>query len=186
MDWRVLLVGTAGGFGRAEFADAGGAECRRHALHPKRAEDVDHQRRVRGRVHRVRESERRKIHGVHRGTHLPGIQAGQRRAQDGDSRQLDDADLPGKLQGAKRKRAARNRARAHRGVQYFKCRAVHAGRVVCGRGEKRSGDGVEVFERAESVWKTNWRLRDDEGKAGRDGHSDSGGGVDGLPLGGKH
>ena len=37
---------------------------------------------------------------------FPGIQAGERRAQDGDSRELDDADLSGKLQGAEGKRAA--------------------------------------------------------------------------------
>ena len=43
---------------------------------------------------------------IHRGAHVSGIQAGQRRAQDGHSRQLDDADISGELQGSQGKSAA--------------------------------------------------------------------------------
>ena len=63
---RVLPVGAAGGFGRAKFAHARRAFARRALVDPERAENVDHQRRLRRRVHRLRESGRRKIFLLHR------------------------------------------------------------------------------------------------------------------------
>ncbi len=54
----------------AECTDARGAFAGRPALDPERPEDVDHQRRLRGCLHRVRKSERREIFGVHRRARL--------------------------------------------------------------------------------------------------------------------
>ena len=136
IDRRVLPFGTASRKRRAEFADARGTEQGRHALHPERAEDVDHQRGIRGSVRGVRQGGWRKVHRVHRGAEIPRLQTRQRRTQDGDSRQLDDADFPGKLHGAEGKRAARNRPRAHRRVQRAERGAVYAGRF--GRWRDRS------------------------------------------------
>src|SRR5437667_24743 len=79
-----------------------------------------------------------------------------------------------------------SRPRAHRGVQHSECGAIHAGRFLRGRLEARADGLLEICERAQSVWKTDWRFRIDEGKAGGDGHPDFRGGIDGVPFGGKH
>ncbi len=93
---------------------------------------------------------------------------------------------PGKLQSAQGKPAARNRARAHCGVQYPECWALHARCFRRRRLEARAHDLREVLQRAQSVREANWRFRFDEGKTGGDGHSDFRRGIDGVPLGGKH
>jgi len=61
VDWGLLPFGTASRFGRAELSDARGTQQRRHALYPQWAENVDYQRRLRGRLHRFCESGRRKV-----------------------------------------------------------------------------------------------------------------------------
>ena len=43
----------------------------RHALRPQRPEDVDHQRRLRGPVHGLRQGRRREVHGVSGGARVP-------------------------------------------------------------------------------------------------------------------
>ncbi len=74
-DRGVLFVGAASGFGCAEFIDARGIEYRGYALHFEWAEDVDHERRVRGFVCGVRESRWREIYRVHCGASISGMQA---------------------------------------------------------------------------------------------------------------
>src|SRR5260370_27663108 len=100
------------------------------------------------------------------------MQTWQRRTQDGDSREFDDAGVFGKLQSDEGKFAARDRARAHCGVQHFECGAIYVGRVLCGRFEECADDFVEVCEGAEGVREADWRLWTDEGKTGGDGDSD--------------
>ena len=46
------------------------------ALHPQRPEDVDHQRRLRGSLHRIRQSRRREVHGVSGGARMSRRAAG--------------------------------------------------------------------------------------------------------------
>jgi len=70
--------------------------------------------------------------------------------------------------------------------QYFECRAVHAGSLVRRRIEARAHGPLRSIARAESLPQTDWRIRDDERKAGGDGHPDFRGGIHGVPLGGKH
>src|SRR5438876_377564 len=123
---------------------------------------------------------------LYRRTYFPRLQARQRRAQDGHPRQLDHSDFPGKLQSAQGKPAPRNRPRPHRGVQYLECWALYARRFLRGRIKACTGELLEVREGTQSIWKTDWRLRLDEGKAGGDGHPDFRRGIDGLPFIGKH
>src|SRR5882757_8453999 len=106
IDWRVLLERATSGIGCAEFADARGIERRGNALRTERAKDVDYERRVRGLVHCVREDWRGKVYGVYRRAEFRGMQTRERRTQDGDSREFDDAGVSGKLQSAERKPAA--------------------------------------------------------------------------------
>src|SRR5580693_6674132 len=114
------------------------------------------------------------------------MQAWERRAQDGDSWKLDDPGVSGKLQSAEGKRASRNRARAHCGVQHFECGAVHPGSFGGRRIKVCADDGVEVYEGTESVWQADWRVRVDEGKTSGDGDPDLRGGVDGVPEFGEY
>ncbi len=55
VDRRVLSLRATSWVRRAKFPDARRTEQRRYALHPQRAEDVDHQWRFRGRLHCIRE-----------------------------------------------------------------------------------------------------------------------------------
>ena len=66
--------------GRARRQDQSRALRRRKALRPQRTEDVDHQRRLRGRVHRVRKGRWRDVYGVYRRTYLSGRFSSSRRA----------------------------------------------------------------------------------------------------------
>ena len=52
------------GLGRAGRAHPRRSLARRHALHPQRPEDVDHQRRRGRSVHGLRQNRRREVHGV--------------------------------------------------------------------------------------------------------------------------
>ncbi len=88
------------------------SDARRQALHPQRPENVDHQRRLCGPVHRVRESRRRKVHGVPGRTRVARRFARRGRTEDGDQGQLDHGRLSRQREGAGRKRAGRSRAAA--------------------------------------------------------------------------
>ena len=66
----------------------------RRQLPPVGREDVDHQRRLRGIVHRLREGRRRALLGVHRRARVRRRHERQRRAQDGTARLVDDAAAP--------------------------------------------------------------------------------------------
>jgi len=67
---------------------------------------------------------------------------------------------------------------------------LNAGRFTLGAscvgGSKHVLMTSSNMRRSASVWKTDWRLRPNEGKAGGDGRSDFRGGIDGVPLGGEH
>ena len=52
---------------------------------------------------------------------------------------------------AEGKFAARNRARAHRGVQHAECGAIFAGRILPGRSEENAGSFLEVLEGANGI-----------------------------------
>ena len=147
----LLPVGAAGGFGRAGVAHARGAFAGRQELDSERAENVDHERRIRGRVHGVRESGRREIFLLHRGARHAGIFRGRGRKKDGHPGQLDGAAIFRECAGAEGKPAARNRARAHCGVQHAECGALLARRVLPGRREEDSGSFVEICEGADGI-----------------------------------
>ena len=79
----LLPLGAAGRLGRAELAHARRAFARRQKLDPERPENVDHQRRLCRRVHRLRESGRRKIFLLHRRARLSRLFRRRRRKKDG-------------------------------------------------------------------------------------------------------
>jgi len=86
------------------------------------------------------------------------------RAQDGNSRELDDADLPGELQGAK-ENVLHEIGEAERcGVQYFERRAVYAGRSCVGERERPTTSST-ICEGAQGVRKTDRPFWNDPGKA---------------------
>ena len=95
-------------------------------LASERAEDVDHERRIRRRLHCVRESGRREIFVLHRGARHAGIHRRRRRKEDGHPGQFDGAAIFRERGDTEGKSAARNRARAHRGVQHAECGAIFA------------------------------------------------------------
>ena len=86
----------------------------------------------------------------------------------------------------KGERAARNRPRTHRGVQYFERRPLHPWGVRRWRLKARTARCFQIFERKKGFRQVHRRLRLDEGKAGRNGHSDFRRGVHGLSLGWEH
>ena len=79
---------------------------------------------------------------------FPGFLRGRGRKKDGPEGQLDDGHLFRELPGAQGKSAARNRPRAHRGLQYFERRKVQPGRVLHRRLQGHARNRVEVRERA--------------------------------------
>ena len=91
---RLLLpFGAAGRFRRAGLPHARRAFARRQALGAQRPEDVDHQRRLCRRLHRLRQSGRREILLLHRGARLSRFLRRRRREKNGPARQLHRADL---------------------------------------------------------------------------------------------
>ena len=114
-------------------------------------------------------------------THVPRLQARQRRAQDGHPWQLHHSNLPGKLQGPEGKRAPRNRPRTYRRIQRAECRTLYVGCFLRGRFQARAHDRFQIFQRAQSLRQIDRRIRFDEGKAGGNGHPDVRRGVDDLP-----
>ena len=122
----------------------------RRQLGPQRREDVDHQRRLRRRLHRLRAGRRRSVHRLHRRARVRR-QVGQRRAQDGAARLVDDADPAAGREGAGGEPARRDRQGAQGRAEHAELRPLQAGRDVqrrVPRGDRRSG---EVCEAAEAV-----------------------------------
>ena len=113
----------------------------RQALHPERPEDVDHQRRRGGPLHRLRQDRRREIHGVPGGARVPGRAAGRRRKEDGHQGQLHHRGLFRQRQSAGGERAGRDRPRAHHRVQHPEPRASEAGAI---RGRRRQGSAARI------------------------------------------
>ena len=108
----LLPLRAASRIGRASRAHARRAFSRRQELDSERPEDVDHQRRLRRRLHRLRESRRREILLLHRRARLSRLLRRRRRKKDGPEGQLDRADLFRELPGAQRKSAASKSAAA--------------------------------------------------------------------------
>ena len=77
-------------------------------------EDVDHQRRLRRSVHRLREGRRRALHRVHRRARVRRRHERQGRAQDGPARLVDDAADPAGRDGAGGRTCSARSARATR------------------------------------------------------------------------
>ena len=91
--WRLRAERSGLGLRRAERARTSRPPARRQ-LPPLGREDVDHQRRLRGSVHRLREGRRRALLGVHCRARVRRRHERQRRAQDGTARVVDDAAAP--------------------------------------------------------------------------------------------
>ncbi len=73
---RLLPQRAAGRLRRPGRQDPRRPLARRHALHPQRPEDVDHQRRQGRSLHRLRQSRRREVHRVPRRAQFPGVSNG--------------------------------------------------------------------------------------------------------------
>ena len=115
-DRRRVLPERAGlGLRRPRRQDARRPPGRRQ-LRAQRREDVDHQRRLRRSVHRLRQGDRRRraLHGVPRRARVPGRVERQGRAQDGAARVVDDAGDPAGRRGARRRTCSARSARATR------------------------------------------------------------------------
>ena len=115
---------------RAQLPHPRRAFARRQALHPERREDVDHQRRLRRPVHRLRQSRRREVHCVSGRERLPRLLHRRGRTQDGHPRLLHLPAHPQRLQSAGGKRARRNRQGPHHRLQHPERRPLQAGRHV--------------------------------------------------------
>ena len=141
----------------------------REALHPQRPENVDHQRRLRGSLHGVRESRRREVHGVLSRARLARRFHRQRRAEDGHQGQLHHGRLFRQREGAGRERSGRDRARPHHRVQHFESRPAEAGPVRARRMPRRSGGLDQVREGAQGVRQIDLRIRHDPAQDRRNG-----------------
>ena len=124
------------GLRRARRQDQGD-EAGRRQLRALRREDVDHQRRLRRRLHRLRQGRRRALHRLHRRAGVAGRVERQGRAQAGPARLVDDAGHPAGREGAGRRGARRDRQGPQGGVQRAQLRPLQAGRDVLGRRQER-------------------------------------------------
>ncbi len=97
-------------------------------LRPQRREDVDHQRRLRRRLHRLCQGGRRAVLGLHRRTRLRRRHERQGGAQDGAARLLDHAADPAGRACAGRQPARRDRQGASRRAQHLELRTLQARR----------------------------------------------------------
>ena len=113
--------------------DQGDAPGRRQ-LRALGREDVDHQRRLRRPLRRLRQGRRRAVHGVLGRADLAGGDLGQGRAQDGPPRLVDHAGDPAGREGAGRCRARRGRQGPQGGLQRPQLRPLQARRDGAGRG----------------------------------------------------
>ena len=109
----------------------------RRQLRAERREDVDHQRRLRRPLHRLRQGRRRAVHGASSSSARWRREERQGRAQDGPARLVDDAaDPPGRA-GAGREPARRDRQGPQGRVQRAELRALQARRDVRRRRARR-------------------------------------------------
>ena len=116
-DRRLRAHRAAVGLRRAGGADHGAPHAGRHALRPERAEDVDHQRRLRRPVHDLRQGRRREVHRLPRRTrHGRGERP--RRTEARPRRLVDDGADAGQRERAGRERPRHDRRRAQGRVQH--------------------------------------------------------------------
>ncbi len=161
---RVCPVGSVVWLGRAQLPRPRRTFGRRQALHPQRRKDVDHQRRLRRPVHRVRQNRRREVQRVPGRENFPWILGRRRRTQDGHSRIVDLPHHSQRLQSAGRKSAGRNRQGTRDRLQHFECRTLQAGRDVRGRRPRVAGKRHRLRQAAQSVQQGHRRLRAGAGK----------------------
>ncbi len=157
------------GLRRAGGQDPGRPLARRQALDPERHQAVDLQRRLRRRLHRLRQGRRRQVHRLHRGPRHARVHHGCRGAQDGDPGQLDaPAHLRGR-DGPGRKPARRDRQGTPHRLQHPERRPAQAGRHLHGRGPARHRALRHLRPGAEGLREAHLRLRPDPGEARPDG-----------------
>ena len=128
-----------------------GHEAGRRQLRALRREDVDHQRRLRRRLHRLRQGRRRALHRLHRRTQVAGRVERQGRAQARPARLVDDAGDPAGREGAGRRGARRDRQGPQGRVQRAELRPLQAGRDVLRRRQASTRRGGEVRGPAQAV-----------------------------------
>ena len=167
----VLPLGAAGWLRRAELPHARRALSRRPRVDPQRPEDVDHQRRIRRRLHRVRQGGWREVFLLYRRARLPRVYSRRRGKEDGFARQLHRAHLFRELPRAPRESAARNRPRPYRGLQYSQRRPLYAGRLLPGRLQERTGILRALRQGTHRLRPLHQRFRPDTRQARGDGHS---------------
>ena len=137
-------------------------------LHPLRREDVDHQRRLRRRLHHLRQGRRRTLHRLHRRTGVAGRVERQGRAQARAARLVDDARHPAGREGAGRRRARRDRQGPQGRVQRAELRPLQAGRDVFRRRRSRDRGSREVRRDPQAVRHADRALRRHQAQARRD------------------
>ncbi len=147
---RVLPQRNRLGLRRARRQNAGVAPAGRR-LRAEWREDVDHERRLRRRLHRLCQGRRRALHGVHRRAGVRRPHERQGRAQDGPAWLVDDRDHFSGRQGAGRQRARRGRQGPQGRVQRAELRPLQAGRHVQRRLARRHRRGGQVCGHAEAV-----------------------------------
>ena len=122
------------GLGRARGKGDGASERGRHALRPQRREDVDHERRLRRRVHRLRQGRRRQVHRLHRRA-AGGAHERRRGAQDGHQGLVHDGARARRREDARRESARRGRQGSQDRLQHPEHRPLQARRDVPRRDE---------------------------------------------------
>ena len=180
---RVLPERVGLGIRRPRREDARHAAGGRQ-LRAERREDVDHERRLRRRLHRVREGRRRAVHRLHRRAGLRGGHERRRGAQDGPARLVDHAGHPARRPGAGGERARRDRPRARRRLQRPELRPLQARGVDGGRRAERDRRGGAVRGGPAPVREADRRLRGDPPQARRDDAPDLCRRGDDVPHGG--
>ena len=153
---RARLVGAYCLSETGSGSDALGAKTKavaagRRQLRPERREDVDHQRRLRRPLHRLREGRRRALHRVHRRTRVRRRDERQGRAQDGPARLVDDGRDPAGREGAGGEPARRDRQGPQGRVQRAELRPLQARRHVQRRRAARDRRVGEVRGAAQAV-----------------------------------
>ena len=144
-------------------------------LRPQRREDVDHQRRFRRPLHRVRQgrgSGRRTLLRLHRRARLRRRHERQGRAQDGPARLVDDTCPAAGRPCAGGQSARRGRQGTQGRVQRPELRPLQARRDVRRRREDRDRRGGAVCRRAQTVRTADRVVWRHQGQARRDDRAD--------------
>ena len=115
----------------------------RRQLRAERREDVDHQRRLRRRLHRLREGRRRAVHRVHRRARVPGVSSGKEEHKMGLHGSSTTPLLLQDVQGAGGQRARRDRQGPQGRVQRAELRPLQAGRHVQRRCRAAIGEAAK-------------------------------------------